>query len=79
MGPSFIKEFDGVVENKAWICVTCEKIAKHLGSDDKPVADFVVGKSCCLGCHIGHEIEVKNVNGVKYFGVTFFTCNTQIL
>ena len=43
----------------------CERIAKHLKDDEKREYDFVVCRTCCLGCHIGHEIELKEVNNVK--------------
>ena len=64
MDPTFMKECDKVMEDVAWKCVECEKIAKHLRDDEKREEDFVVCRTCCLGCHIGHEIELKLVNNV---------------
>ena len=56
-----MKECDVEMKYFAWKCLTCEKISKKIDKDEKDEDAFIVCKSCFVGCHIGHEIEMRSV------------------
>lgn len=61
MDPTFLVECDKVMTRVAWKCVTCEKIEAKRGNNKYQKEDFVVCRSCSLGCHIGHDLVRKDV------------------
>ena len=61
MDPSFLIDCDQTMTRVAWKCTTCEKIKKMNGDDKYEKDEFVVCRTCSLGCHIGHELKRREV------------------
>ena len=79
LDPTFMNGCDEEMKRWAVKCLTCMKNEKKIGDDKEDEDDIVVCKSCFIGCHRGHDIEMKSVEyDLKKESVTC-ECKTKCL
>lgn len=68
LNPTFIKECDEEMYLVVWKCLTCTSMTERGNT-------IHVCRSCCIGCHFGHQVEVKSPH--TDFGIESVMCECK--
>ena len=79
LDPTFMNGCDEEMKNNAFQCLTCQK--KENKNEDVKIDedDIFVCKPCLIGCHSGHDVELKYVHADLEKDIVKCDCKTKCL